>query len=132
MSLSSVHRKFLLGSSSLLSRRFFSALRGSNLETIKEKLHQGLKPEFCEVINESRNHNVPPGSGTHFRVIIVSSEFTGANLVMRHRKVYQALTDEIRDGIHALALETYSPEEWSEFEGQNSNESPPCRGGSKL
>lgn len=45
-------------------------------DTIESKL-QILQPEILEVINESNNHNVPPGSESHFKVIVVSNAFQG-------------------------------------------------------
>ncbi len=55
-------------------------------DTIESKL-QILQPEFLEVINESHNHNVPPGSESHFKVIVVTNAFQGKMLVARHRMV---------------------------------------------
>ncbi|GAK85288.1 cell division protein BolA [Vibrio ponticus] len=46
-------------------------------ETIQTKLHQQLSPTHLEVINESYMHNVPPGSESHFKVIVVSEQFEG-------------------------------------------------------
>ncbi|MGI9323235.1 MAG: BolA family protein [Pseudomonadales bacterium] len=40
-------------------------------------------------MNESGNHNVPPGSESHFKLVLVSSEFDGKPLVQRHRLVNQ-------------------------------------------
>ncbi len=97
-------------------------------ETIETKL-QNLQPEFFEVINESHNHNVPPGSESHFKVIIVSEAFQGKMLVARHRMVNDILADELAQSIHALVLHTMTKEEWVK-KGGKSNASPPCLGGS--
>ena len=97
-------------------------------ETIETKL-QNLQPEFLEVINESNNHNVPPGSESHFKVIIVSEAFQGKMLVARHRMVNDILADELAQSIHALVLHTMTMEEWVK-KGRKSNTSPPCLGGS--
>ena len=45
------------------------------IEQIKEKLTKHLMPTQLEVINESHQHNVPPGSESHFKIIIVSQAF---------------------------------------------------------
>lgn len=53
------------------------------------------------------------GGGDHFQVIIVSSQFEGKGLVDQHQMVYSALRDALgSEQIHALALKTYTPEQW--------------------
>ena len=84
----------------------------SLLSAIELKLVDELKPEVLIVENESKNHSVPAGSETHFKVVAVSADFTGLNLVARHRKIYAILSHELKNGVHALALHTFTPEEW--------------------
>lgn len=96
--------------------------------TIEEKL-QVLHPEHLEVLNESHMHNVPEGSESHFKVTLVSPEFDGKNLVARHRMINQLLTEELAGSVHALSLNTLTPEEWAKKGGQV-RQSPPCLGGS--
>jgi len=98
-------------------------------QTIISKLEKALSPEHLEVINESHMHNVPDGSESHFKVIIVSDEFKDKMLVARHRMVNKVLEEELKGSIHALALHTMTMEEW--FEKGKAAESPPCEGGSK-
>jgi BolA protein len=76
-------------------------------------------------------HNVPPGSESHFKVVLVSSEFEDKMPVKRHQLVYKILSEEMQGGIHALALHTYTPTEWEHRLGQAPN-SPDCKGGSKV
>lgn len=75
---------------------------------IRDKLASRFNPEALEVINESHlhaGHASSPNSGqSHFRVLIVSDEFAGKSRVDRHRLVNAALADELRDGVHALAI----------------------------
>lgn len=52
------------------------------------------------------------GDGTHFEAIIVSDSFTGKTMVQQHQIVYQALGDKMGTDIHALSIQTYTPEEW--------------------
>lgn len=99
-------------------------------QTITRKLEQALSPEHLEVINESHMHNVPEGSESHFKVVIVSDAFKDKMLVARHRMVNKALQEELNGGVHALALHTMTMEEW--FEKGKAPESPPCEGGSKA
>lgn len=51
--------------------------------------------------------------GVHFEAIVVADQFNTLNQVKRQQLVYSALQDVIRDGqLHALALKTYTPQEW--------------------
>lgn len=53
------------------------------------------------------------GTGDHFAATIVSERFSGLPMIKQHRLVNQALLDYLEDGrIHALALKTFSPEQW--------------------
>ena len=98
---------------------------------IEAKLTNNLQPAHLEVINESSNHNVPPGSESHFKVVIVTDAFEGKMLVARHRMINEILAEELQRKIHALALHTYTPAEWQELSG-NAPASPPCLGGGKT
>jgi acid stress-induced BolA-like protein IbaG/YrbA len=49
----------------------------------------------------------------HFEALVVSSEFAGKRPLQRHQRVYQALGDRMGGEIHALALQTLTPEEYS-------------------
>ena len=103
-------------------------------QTITRKLEEAFSPDHLEVINESHMHNVPEGSESHFKVVIVSDAFKGKMLIARHREVNKVLQEELnQDGsagnIHALALHTMTMEEW--FEKGNAPESPECLGGGK-
>ncbi len=99
--------------------------------TIERKLQQGMPVNHLSVENESHMHNVPADSETHFRVVIVSEGFSDKNLVARHRTVNKLLADELKGGVHALALHTFTPEEWQK-RGASANASPACRGGSSA
>ena len=85
-----------------------------------------LEPQHLEVLDESHMHS--RGQETHYKAVIVSPAFTGLNAVKRHQKVYATL-GELMGQFHALALHTYTPEEWAQ-QGQ-APDSPTCRGGSK-
>ncbi|BAJ03313.1 BolA family protein [Shewanella violacea] len=95
-------------------------------QLITEKLTAALSPSHLEVINESNNHHVPPNSETHFKVIITSEAFEGKRLLGRHRSVNEALADEFANGLHALSMHTFTPEEW--LVESNVPDSPNCRG----
>jgi BolA protein len=96
-------------------------------ETIEKKLKQNFPFVFLDLINESPQHNVPPGSESHFKLVIVSPAFIDQTRVKRHQMIYQVLSQEMKL-IHALSLHTYTPDEWANHTGVPS--SPICRGGS--
>jgi len=78
-------------------------------ETIQRKLEDNFAPLSLEVIDESEEHRGHggwrEGGETHFRVRMVSASLNGLSRVAQQRAVYAALTLEMADGIHALALE---------------------------
>lgn len=98
--------------------------------TIEKKLAADFAPLHLEVINESDNHNVPAGSESHFKVVVVSPAFTDKNLLARHRLINATLAEELNGIIHALAIHTYTEQEWQE-ESNGAPMSPPCLGGGK-
>jgi BolA protein len=98
--------------------------------SIESKLAEALTPAHLEVINESSQHNVPPNSETHFKVVIVAGAFEQQRKVARHQSIYGLLAEELEGPVHALALHTYTAEEWRERHGE-APMSPPCLGGSK-
>ncbi|QBL08696.1 BolA/IbaG family iron-sulfur metabolism protein [Rheinheimera sp. D18] len=99
---------------------------------IEQKLLSKFDPEFLEVVNESHLHNVPQGSESHFKVVIVTPAFNGLRLIQRHRAVNAELAEELAEKIHALALHTYTPSEWHEYYADKTPISPRCYGGSQT
>ncbi|MEC6833483.1 transcriptional regulator BolA [Photobacterium toruni] len=97
---------------------------------IETKLNHTFSPLYIDVINESYMHNVPDGSESHFKVIVVSDQFEGQRLIARHRAVNQCLADELANYIHALAIHTYTKSEWQQQ--LNVPTSPKCHGGATL
>lgn len=82
-----------------------------------------------DLTNESHMHNVPANSETHFKLVLVSEDFAGRRPVQRHQAVYKVLEAEMQNGVHALALHLYTPEEWAQKAG--APDSPQCLGGGK-
>ena len=83
-----------------------------------------LKTQHLDVLDESHMHS--RGLETHYKVVIVSELFAGLNAVKRHQKAYAAV-GELMGQIHALALHTYTLEEWAQ-QGV-APASPTCKGG---
>ena len=102
----------------------------STAAEINDILVDALAPTRLDVIDESHGHNVPPGSESHFKLVIVSEAFDGQGLVARHRSINRLLAAQLAGSVHALGLHTHTPEEW-EARGESVPPSPPCRGGTK-
>ena len=81
---------------------------------IRERL-AALEPMELDLVDESAKHQghvgARPGGNTHWRLTIVSRRFDGKNSVSRHRLVYEALGELMKDPIHALAITARTPEE---------------------
>jgi BolA protein len=101
----------------------------SQQEQITTRLDARFELQHLEVVNESAGHNVPVGSESHFKVVLVCTEFEGLRLLQRHRLVNETLAQQLAGGVHALALHTYTIEEWHKRFG-DAPMSPPCMGGS--
>jgi BolA family transcriptional regulator, general stress-responsive regulator len=84
-------------------------------ERITDKLSAALQPEKLEVIDESHQHHGHSGwregGETHFRVKVVSARFAGVGRLQRHRLVNDLLAQELKDRVHALAIEPRAPGE---------------------
>ena len=63
---------------------------------IRTKLTTAFSPQHLDVVNESSMHNVPKGSETHFKVVVVADQFEGKSLIQRHRMVNAVLQQELR------------------------------------
>lgn len=83
-----------------------------------------LEPQHLDVLDESHMHS--RGLQTHFKAVVVSPQFEGLNRVKRHQKVYASLGDLMSE-FHALALHTYTPDEWAKIGAAPA--SPTCAGG---
>jgi len=82
-------------------------------ETIIEKLSDKFAPEHLEVIDDSQKHRGHAGwregGETHFRVRIATRHFAGMSRLAQHRAVMDALDAELKNGVHALAIEVIAP-----------------------
>lgn len=91
---------------------------GPYQERIRHKLGQKFTPLWLEVVDDSKRHaghaGHDPRGETHFKISIVSTIFEGLSAVARHRLVYEALKTEMQERIHALNLQTMTPEEYNQ------------------
>lgn len=72
-------------------------------EQLQGYIQSGMQCEHVEV----------KGDGHHFEAVIVSDLFRGKNKVQQHQVVYKALGDRMREEIHALSMQTLTPEDWA-------------------
>ena len=70
---------------------------------LQSYIEQNLACDFIEVKGDD---------GTHFEAVIVSPAFVGKSMVQQHQLVYAALGDRMRAEIHALSMQTFTPEKW--------------------
>ena len=86
----------------------------ARVDMIRERLTEALAPtdlEIEDVSHEHAGHEGAKSGGGHFNVLIVTEAFTGKSPVSRHRMIYQALGDAMRQEIHALSIRAYTPAE---------------------
>ena len=71
---------------------------------LKNYIVNGLPCDHAEVLGDD---------GQHFEAVVVSPLFAGKTRVQQHQQVYLALGDRMRSEIHALSLQTFTPEAWA-------------------
>lgn len=78
-------------------------------DSMTRKLEAAFSPSSLQVIDESEGHRGHggwrEGGETHFRVQIVAAAFQGKSRVDIHRAINACLADELKAGVHALAIE---------------------------
>ncbi len=82
------------------------------LATLQARLAT-LAPQTLEITDDSHRHAGHAGAreGGHYRLLIVSRQFCGRSTLARHRLVYDAVGDLMRNGIHALVIDAKTPDE---------------------
>lgn len=88
-------------------------------DTIRDKLTEAFAPSLLVVDDDSAKHAGHSGAmredgsrgETHFTVRIVSEQFAGLSRVERQRRVYETLSAELSDRVHALSVTALSPTE---------------------
>jgi BolA protein len=84
-------------------------------DTIRSQLAEGLRPDTLTITDESHLHAGHAGSRpegeTHFRVQVTAQAFAGRSRVERHRMINALLAKELRERVHALAIEARAPDE---------------------
>ena len=85
-----------------------------DFEALQRQRLAPLAPTRIELIDDSAQHAGHEGArsgGGHYRLLVVSSAFAGKSTVSRHRLVYDALGELMRQKIHALSIKSLTPDE---------------------
>ncbi|MBV9115663.1 MAG: BolA family transcriptional regulator [Hyphomicrobiales bacterium] len=84
-------------------------------ERIEGKLKAAFAPQALKVSDDSHKHHGHSGwregGETHFSVVLIAEAFAGKSRIERHRMVNAALAEELRAGVHALAISAKAPGE---------------------
>jgi BolA protein len=94
---------------------FAHASAAAKIAHLEARLNAALAPVSLHIDDDSAAHAGHAGAadGSHYTVTIVAAAFAGKPRVARHRLVYDALAEELRRGVHALAIKAYTPEEFA-------------------
>ncbi|CAL8474083.1 BolA family protein [Caballeronia sp. S22] len=95
---------------------FMSASAADKIAHLEARLNEALQAQSVHIDDDSAAHAGHAGAaaGSHYTVTIVAACFAGKARVARHRLVYDALAEEMRRGVHALAIRAYTPQEFAE------------------
>ena len=74
-------------------------------------LSRSLNLSSLKIINESLMHNVPEGSETHFKIVVITNDFNNLSIIKRHKLIYKTL-DHLMSKIHALSIHAFNEEEF--------------------
>jgi len=85
--------------------------KGSIENKIINTLNESLNISSLKILNESYMHNVPEDAESHFKIVIVSNDFSNLSQLQRHKLVYKHLGN-IMDDIHALSIQSFNEVEF--------------------
>lgn len=79
-------------------------------EQLTKRIQSSLPDAFVQVQDLT-------GGGDHYEAVVVSTAFEGKRLVQQHQLVYDSLKDLMATNeLHALALKTYTPQQWAQLQ----------------
>lgn len=81
-----------------------------SIEQVEQILTEALDAAHVEVLDMT-------GTSDHFDVTVVSALFQGESLIQQHQMVYRALGEAMHGPVHALKLQTRTPEQWAAEQG---------------
>ena len=77
-----------------------------NPDEIARLIEAGLTGSTARVVTDGQGH---------YEAVVVSADFSGKRSLPRHQMVYATLGERVGREIHALAVKTFTPEEWREL-----------------
>lgn len=77
-------------------------------EEIAGLIEQGLEGASASVVTDGQGH---------YEAVVVCAAFEGKRSLPRHQLVYATLGERVGREIHALAVKTYTPDEWKAVSG---------------
>ena len=85
--------------------------KGSIENKIINTLNESMNISLLKILDESYMHNVPEDAMSHFKIVIVSNDFSNLSQLQRHKLVYKHLGN-IMDDIHALSIQSFNEVEF--------------------
>lgn len=82
-----------------------------------ERLIEEAIPDADATVTNPRVHEDAEHEDAHFAAVVVSPAFEGKSLVQQHQQVYDAIGDHMTRSVHAMEIQTYTPEEYEEHGG---------------
>ncbi len=76
-----------------------------------------------DIIYQAIAKNIPceyldvTGDGRHFDAVVVSDNFNNQSRINRHRMIYAALGEKMKEEVHALSMKLYTVAEWNQLNG---------------
>ncbi len=87
----------------------------TNKEKVEEVLRQKINVVRLEIEDDSHKHAghnpLAKSGGTHMNLLIISDDFKGKKAVERHKMIYKILENELKAGLHALAIKALTKKE---------------------
>ena len=79
-----------------------------------------IKETILSAVEDAEVHILDPRcDGVHLEAVVISDSFAGKLPLARQRGIMKALSELFETGLHALALKTFTKDEW---ERENGNE----------
>lgn len=78
-----------------------------------EELIEAEIPDAEATVTMPRVHHDQQADDAHYAAVVVSPAFEGESLVDQHKMVYDAIGDAMTTSVHAMEIETYTPEEYA-------------------
>lgn len=64
-------------------------------------------------VTTPRVHHDEQAGDPHYAAVVVSPAFEDVSLVDQHKMVYDAIGEHMTESVHAMEIETYTPEEYA-------------------